>query len=73
MKKSEACELIRKVGIIPAIRVSSAEDAHFACDVVASGGIPIVEITWKFCELRALTGDVLRGMFVRFRGRSDSH
>ena len=31
--------------IIPAIRVSSYEDAHFATEAVESGGIPIVEIT----------------------------
>jgi 2-dehydro-3-deoxyphosphogluconate aldolase/(4S)-4-hydroxy-2-oxoglutarate aldolase len=45
MKRAEVCELIREIGIIPAIRVSSAEDAHFAADSVAKGGIPIVEIT----------------------------
>ena len=54
MKKSEVCELIREIGIIPAIRVSSAEDAHFACDVVASGGIPIVEITMTVPEAAEL-------------------
>jgi len=45
MKKQEVCALIRDVGIIPAIRVSSAEEAHFAAEAIASGGIPIVEIT----------------------------
>ena len=45
MKRAEVCELIREIGIIPAIRVSSAEEAHFAADSVAKGGIPIVEIT----------------------------
>jgi 2-dehydro-3-deoxyphosphogluconate aldolase / (4S)-4-hydroxy-2-oxoglutarate aldolase len=60
MKKSEACELIRKVGIIPAIRVSSAEDAHFACDVVASGGIPIVEITMTVPEAVELIAHLVR-------------
>jgi 2-dehydro-3-deoxyphosphogluconate aldolase / (4S)-4-hydroxy-2-oxoglutarate aldolase len=45
MKKDEACALIREIGIIPAIRVSSAEEAHFATEAVMSGGIPIVEIT----------------------------
>ena len=45
MKNSEVCELIREVGVIPAIRVASAEDAHFAADAVIGGGIPIVEIT----------------------------
>jgi hypothetical protein len=47
-----------------------APEAPLFCPL---SGIPIVEITWKFCELRALTGDVLHGMFVRFRGRLDSH
>lgn len=45
MKKSEVCALIREVGIIPAIRVSTAEEAHFAAEAIASGGIGIVEIT----------------------------
>jgi len=43
--KEEVCARIREVGIIPAIRVSSREDAHFAIEAVASGGIPIVEVT----------------------------
>jgi 2-dehydro-3-deoxyphosphogluconate aldolase / (4S)-4-hydroxy-2-oxoglutarate aldolase len=50
MTKSEVCESIRKIGIIPAVRVSSAEDAHFAADCVMSGGIPIVEITMTVPE-----------------------
>ncbi len=45
MTKDQVCALIREIGIIPAIRVSSYEDAHFATEAVASGGIPIVEIT----------------------------
>ena len=45
MKKEEVCALIKKVGIIPAIRVSSGDDAHFAAESVTQGGIPIVEIT----------------------------
>jgi 2-dehydro-3-deoxyphosphogluconate aldolase/(4S)-4-hydroxy-2-oxoglutarate aldolase len=45
MKRKEACAQIQKVGIIPAIRSSSAEDAHFAAEAVSRGGIPIVEIT----------------------------
>ena len=45
MKKEEVCALIRKVGVIPAIRVSSGDDAHFAAEAVTHGGIPIVEIT----------------------------
>jgi 2-dehydro-3-deoxyphosphogluconate aldolase / (4S)-4-hydroxy-2-oxoglutarate aldolase len=45
VNKQEVCDLIRQVGIIPAIRVSSGDDAHFAVESVARGGIPIVEIT----------------------------
>jgi len=36
---------IEEIGIIPAIRVSSPEDARFAAAAVSSGGIPIVEIS----------------------------
>jgi 2-dehydro-3-deoxyphosphogluconate aldolase / (4S)-4-hydroxy-2-oxoglutarate aldolase len=60
MKKSEVCEVIREIGIIPAIRVSSAEDAHYACDVVASGGIPIVEITMTVPEAVELIAHLVR-------------
>jgi 2-dehydro-3-deoxyphosphogluconate aldolase/(4S)-4-hydroxy-2-oxoglutarate aldolase len=45
MTKSEVCTRIREIGIIPAIKVSSNEDAHFAAEAVMHGGIPIVEIT----------------------------
>lgn len=45
MNKTEAMKMIEKIGIIPAVRVRSAEEAHFAADAVTSGGIPIVEIT----------------------------
>jgi 2-dehydro-3-deoxyphosphogluconate aldolase / (4S)-4-hydroxy-2-oxoglutarate aldolase len=45
MKKEEVRARIQEIGIIPAVRVSSAEDARFAAEAVARGGIPIVEIT----------------------------
>jgi len=45
MKKDEVCARIREIAIIPAIRVSSGDDAHFAAEAVTRGGIPIVEIT----------------------------
>jgi 2-dehydro-3-deoxyphosphogluconate aldolase / (4S)-4-hydroxy-2-oxoglutarate aldolase len=45
MNKAEVCALIREIAIIPAIRVSSADQAHFAAEAVTRGGIPIVEIT----------------------------
>ena len=37
--------MIERVGIVPVIRASSAEEAGFAADCVCKGGVPIVEIT----------------------------
>jgi 2-dehydro-3-deoxyphosphogluconate aldolase/(4S)-4-hydroxy-2-oxoglutarate aldolase len=45
MNREEVRARIEEIGIIPAIRVSSAEDALFAAEAVASGGIPMVEVT----------------------------
>jgi 2-dehydro-3-deoxyphosphogluconate aldolase / (4S)-4-hydroxy-2-oxoglutarate aldolase len=45
VKKDEVCALIEEIGVIPGIRVSSAEEAHFAAEAVTHGGVPIVEIT----------------------------
>jgi 2-dehydro-3-deoxyphosphogluconate aldolase/(4S)-4-hydroxy-2-oxoglutarate aldolase len=45
MNKAEVRARIEAVGIIPAVRVYSAEDARFAAEAVSQGGIPIVEIT----------------------------
>src|ERR1700730_1224545 len=60
MKKAEVCELIKQIGIIPAIRVSSAEDAHFAADTVTKGGIPIVEITMTVPEAVELISHLVK-------------
>jgi len=45
MRKQDVRLIIEKVGIVPVIRASSAEEARFAADCVAKGGVPIVEIT----------------------------
>src|SRR6202043_3027036 len=60
MNKAEVCKQIKKVGIIPSIRVSSAEEAHFAADAVAGGGIPIVEITMTVPEAVELISHLVR-------------
>jgi len=60
MNKAEVCGLIQEIGIIPAIRVSSAEDAHFAADSVTNGGIPIVEITTTVPEAVRLIAHLVR-------------
>jgi 2-dehydro-3-deoxyphosphogluconate aldolase / (4S)-4-hydroxy-2-oxoglutarate aldolase len=36
---------IAEIGIIPGVRLSSAEDARFAAEAIYSSGIPIVEVT----------------------------
>jgi 2-dehydro-3-deoxyphosphogluconate aldolase/(4S)-4-hydroxy-2-oxoglutarate aldolase len=60
MNKAEVCEQIKKIGIIPAIRVSSAEEAHFAAEAVTQGGIPIVEITMTVPDAVALISHLVR-------------
>ena len=50
MSKADIVKRIQEIGIIPAIRVASAEDAHFAAETVAGAGIPIVEITMTVPE-----------------------
>ena len=45
MTKDQIRNRIEEIGIIPAIRLSSAEDALFAAEAVSSSGIPIVEVT----------------------------
>ena len=45
MKRNEVSALIKNLGILPAVRVSSSNDAHFAVEAITQGGIPIVEIT----------------------------
>jgi 2-dehydro-3-deoxyphosphogluconate aldolase/(4S)-4-hydroxy-2-oxoglutarate aldolase len=45
MNKSEVRARIQDIGIIPGVRVSSADDARFAAEAVYHAGIPIAEIT----------------------------
>lgn len=45
MTKEQIRSRIEEIGIIPALRVSSGEDALFAAEAISSSGIPIVEVT----------------------------
>jgi 2-dehydro-3-deoxyphosphogluconate aldolase / (4S)-4-hydroxy-2-oxoglutarate aldolase len=45
MKRIEVRELIKRIGILPSVRVTSRDLAGFAAETVYSSGIPIVEIT----------------------------
>jgi 2-dehydro-3-deoxyphosphogluconate aldolase/(4S)-4-hydroxy-2-oxoglutarate aldolase len=68
MNKEEVRARIEEIGIIPAVRTASAEEARFAAEAVSSGGIPIVEITMTIpgaldviAHLAKNTPDVLIG------------
>jgi 2-dehydro-3-deoxyphosphogluconate aldolase/(4S)-4-hydroxy-2-oxoglutarate aldolase len=45
MTREQTRARIQEIGIIPAIRVSSPQDALFAAETVCNHGIPIVEVT----------------------------
>jgi len=45
MTKDQIQERIVEIGIIPAVRVASPEEALFAAEAVCNHGIPIVEVT----------------------------
>ena len=45
MNKETIRTCIEQIGIVPAIRFASAEDALFAVNAVADSGIPIAEVT----------------------------
>jgi 2-dehydro-3-deoxyphosphogluconate aldolase / (4S)-4-hydroxy-2-oxoglutarate aldolase len=45
LNREEIRARIQEIGIIPAVRLYSAEDAMFAAEAVCSAGIPIVEVT----------------------------
>lgn len=45
MNKEDVRKRIEEIGIVPSIRVSTTEDALFAAEAIANGGIPILEVT----------------------------
>jgi 2-dehydro-3-deoxyphosphogluconate aldolase / (4S)-4-hydroxy-2-oxoglutarate aldolase len=60
MTREEVRERIASIGIIPSIRSSSREDALFAAEAVASGGIPIVEVTMTVEGALEVIGELAR-------------
>ncbi len=59
MEKQEVRARIEEIGIVPAIRVASLEEARFAAAAVSAGGIPIVEITMTVPEACELIQDMV--------------
>jgi 2-dehydro-3-deoxyphosphogluconate aldolase/(4S)-4-hydroxy-2-oxoglutarate aldolase len=58
MDKEKVRTSIEEIGIIPALRMFSAEDARFAADAVAGAGIPIVEVTMTVPGALAVIADL---------------
>jgi 2-dehydro-3-deoxyphosphogluconate aldolase / (4S)-4-hydroxy-2-oxoglutarate aldolase len=59
MNKEQVRAKILEIGIVPAVRASSAEEAHFAAAAVSKGGIPIVEITMTVPGAMDLIADLV--------------
>ena len=45
MNKKEVCAIVERIGLLPSVRVPTAELAVFAAETVYEAGIPVVEIT----------------------------
>ena len=60
MTREEVRARIQEIGIIPAARVASAEEARFAADAVFQGRIPIVEIPLTVPDAVAVISQVSR-------------
>ena len=62
MDKEQVRSTINEVGILPAIRVASAENARFAAEIIAQAGIPIVEITMTTPGAVDVIADLVRNL-----------
>jgi 2-dehydro-3-deoxyphosphogluconate aldolase / (4S)-4-hydroxy-2-oxoglutarate aldolase len=62
MNKQELRDEVVKAGLVPVIRTSSPEDARFAVEEVAHGGIPIIEVTMTVPGAVEVIRDVVRNV-----------
>lgn len=60
MQKQQVYAKIVEIGIIPAVRTASTEDARFAAETVSQAGIPIVEMTMTVPGAVHLIADLVR-------------
>ena len=76
MTPDEVRRRVEEIGIIPAIRVSSSDDALFAAESVSNGGIPIVEVTMTVPGALEVVAELARQhphMIVGAGTRSEEH
>jgi 2-dehydro-3-deoxyphosphogluconate aldolase / (4S)-4-hydroxy-2-oxoglutarate aldolase len=60
VKKEDVCAHIQEIGILPAIRVSSAEEALFAAEQMFKWGINVVELTMTVPGAIRVIADLVR-------------
>jgi 2-dehydro-3-deoxyphosphogluconate aldolase / (4S)-4-hydroxy-2-oxoglutarate aldolase len=60
LNKQEVRNRIQALGVIPSIRVSTTQDALFAAEAVAHGGIPIIEVTLTVPEAIKVISHVVK-------------
>jgi 2-dehydro-3-deoxyphosphogluconate aldolase / (4S)-4-hydroxy-2-oxoglutarate aldolase len=60
MTIEEVIRQIHRVGVVPVLRASSADDACRAVDVICEAGIPIVEITMTVPDATTVIREVVR-------------
>lgn len=60
MKREEVRSRIEQIGIIPAIRINSADGARYAGETVCQAGIPIAEITMTVPDAVHVIADLSR-------------
>jgi 2-dehydro-3-deoxyphosphogluconate aldolase/(4S)-4-hydroxy-2-oxoglutarate aldolase len=60
LNKQDVRSRIEELGIIPSIRVSTTEDALFAAEAIARGGIPILEVTLTVPEAIKVIAQVVQ-------------
>lgn len=58
--KKEVCARIKEIGILPAIRVPTAEDALFAAGEIFKSGISIIELTMTVPGALRVMGELAR-------------
>lgn len=60
MNRDAVLALIADTGIVPSLRLSSADDARFAAYAVAEAGIPVVEVTLTTPGALSVISDVAK-------------
>jgi 2-dehydro-3-deoxyphosphogluconate aldolase/(4S)-4-hydroxy-2-oxoglutarate aldolase len=62
MNKHGVRARIEEIGIIPAVRTASADEARFAAETVTQAGIPLVEVTMTVPGALEVIADLVRRM-----------